>query len=555
MEHEISTNSSEILFFDKAQYDKPTGRIFSETGSEVHIRPQSARVLSLLAERTGLLVTREDIVNQVWADAVTTDDSLTQCIANIRRALGKGAVETYPKKGYALKPTEPENAGVRSSAENFPGTKKQPLRAYYLSAAAISIVLLGLAVFSLTKTPESQAIDLPAISTRNTIAVLPFTDLSNNAELDYFRNGLAEDLTTGLSKVPGLTVIAYASSVDFPNAESGFKSIATELGVRYLVRGTVRQNANRVRVTVSLVDPYDGFNLWAEKYDRPRHDSLYIQDEVASEIVTALSLEFNIENTLPPRVEPDAYDMLLRGLDPMRSMTKDGNFKARDFFERALKLDPEYARANASIAITYAREPLLQGSPMSAGKTVTTGLEYAVKAIQLDPELPHAYLALGLLNLSVRKFDTALSATRHALKLDRNFSEGYALLAEVAMYGGNLSEALSAIQRARVLHPKHPATYYWLEANIHYLMGNYALAAQVRKETTPENFIHKDVLLTYAANEAQMGNIKAAKEIVRQLEALIPNVTVQAFIQQLPYRSPERSAALLSGIRKTRDAD
>lgn len=553
MEHEISTNSSEILFFDKARYDKPTGRIFSETGSEVHIRPQSARVLSLLAERTGLLVTREDIVNQVWADAVTTDDSLTQCIADIRRALGKGAVETYPKKGYALKPTEPENTGVRSPARSHPSKKKRT--AYFFSAAAISIILLTVAVLSLTENPESQAIDLPAISTRNTIAVLPFTDLSNNAELDYFRNGLAEDLTTGLSKVPGLTVIAYASSVDFPNAESGFKSIATELGVRYLVRGTVRQNANRVRITVSLVDPYDGFNLWAEKYDRPRHDPLYIQDEVASEIVTALSLEFNIENTHPPRVEPDAYDMLLRGLDPMRSMTKDGNFKARDFFERALKLDPEYARAYASIAITYAREPLLQGSPMSAGKTVTTGLEYAVKAIQLDPELPHAYFALGLLNLSVRKFDTALSATRHALKLDRNFSEGYALLAEVAMYGGNLSEALSAIQRARVLHPKHPATYYWLEANIHYLMGNYALAAQVLNETPPENFIHKDALLTYAANEAQMGNIKAAKPIVGQLATLLSDISLQDYIQQLPYRSPERSAALLAGIRKTGGAD
>ncbi|MFT5351851.1 MAG: adenylate cyclase, partial [Gammaproteobacteria bacterium] len=302
----------------------------------------------------------------------------------------------------------------------------------------------------------------PVVIRENTLAVLPFHNLGGDAEIQYFSDGLSEDLTTDLSKVKGLTVISYASSFDYPNAQSGFKIIARELGVRYLVRGTVRHNGDRVRINVSLVDPLDGFNIWTDRYERARSNPFDVQEEVTLQIVNALSLTLETDKEELKKIDPNAYYMLLRGLEPLRELTASGSVRARVFFERALVLDPQYARAYASIAVSYGREMILRHSDEASEASVKKGLEAAITATILDPNIPDAYFAIGLLNLVIKEYDNALAAVRHAIKLDGNYSDGYALLAEVAFYGGDLNEALIAIKRAKLLHPHHPYSYDWI---------------------------------------------------------------------------------------------
>lgn len=396
-----------------------------------------------------------------------------------------------------------------------------------------------------------EAIVPPIVKRENTLAVLPFHNLGGDTEIQYFSDGLSQDLTTDLSKVKGLTVISYASSFDYPNAESGFKTIARELGVRYLVRGTVRHNADRVRINVSLVDPLDGFNIWTDRYERARSNPFDVQEEVTRQIVNALSLTLETDKEELKQIDPDAYYMLLRGLEPLRELTASGSADARVFFERALALDPQYARAYASIAVSYGREMILRYSDETSEASVKKGLEAAITATILDPNIPHAYYAIGLLNLVIKEYDNALAAVRHAIKLDRNYSDGYALLAEVALYGGDLNEALIAIKRAKLLHPHHPYSYDWIEGNILYQLGRFDDAKPFLEKAVNLSPQFYQGLITLAANYGQQGYIELASSVLSKARAMEPDRDVVNAVSQMPFESEERRNALIGGLQKS----
>ena len=355
---------SQILLIGRCRYDLSSGKLTTGEGTPLHLRRQSSEVLAELAANTGEVVARDDLVEAVWKDVATTDDSLIQCIADIRRAVGKEAVETFPKIGYRLV------ASREIRSERKAGS------AMVAIFALIAIAASAIGVWQVTspdEIPDTQVrIDPPRIIPEKTLAVLPFVNLGGAPDQRYFGDGLSEDLTTDLAKIPDLTVIAFASSGDFPQAEAGFSEIASDLGVRYLVRGTVRHSGDRVRINVALIDPQQGVNIWAERFDRIRQDPFEIQEDVTQAIVDALSLELEAE-IAPSRVSPDAYFMLLRGLEPLREGTLAGNQRAREFFERALELDPNYARAHAYMAVAHGRDVMFNYTNQRNGDAVAKG--------------------------------------------------------------------------------------------------------------------------------------------------------------------------------------
>ncbi|MBT8425195.1 MAG: winged helix-turn-helix domain-containing protein, partial [Silicimonas sp.] len=226
---------SESLSIGRGQYDPETGSLTDEDGQPIHLRRQSAEVLAVLAASPGEIVGREPIIETVWKDVATTDDSLIQCISDIRRALGKEVVETYPKVGYRLAATSTEDQASRQ-------VRNRPIVA--IAAAVVLVVAISIGLWHSGNRSNSPATDTtvvpPRIVSDKTLAVLPFVNLGGGEALQYFGDGLSEDLTTDLAKIADLTVISFASSGDFPEAEAGFRDIANNLGVRYLVRGTVR---------------------------------------------------------------------------------------------------------------------------------------------------------------------------------------------------------------------------------------------------------------------------------------------------------------------------
>lgn len=540
---------SRILLIGQGRYDLETGALTAADGAPIHLRKQSADVLAVLSSQAGEVVDREALVQAVWKEIATTDDSLIQCIGDIRRALGKEVIETYPKIGYRL-------VAVAASADRAAGRPRIRLRLI----ASVGAIMLFASGLGLWLTSGSGGIDNgmaaivpPRIVPDKTLAVLPFVNLGGGDELQFFGDGLSEDLTTDLAKIPDLTVIAYASSGDFPKAEAGFREIADNLGVRYLVRGTVRHSNDRVRINVSLIDPFEGVNVWAERFDRVRQDPFDVQEDVTHAIVEALSLSLEA-SVVPSRVATDAYFMLLRGLEPLREGTIEGNARAREYFEKALDLEPDYARAHAYIAVTYGRDMMFDYAALSQRQSVQPGLQAAIAAIRLDPDIPNAYYALAILNLAIGENDKALAAARHSIQLNRNFAEGYAILAEAAAYGGDLDEAREAIQHAKRLHPHHPARFDWIEAHVHLQLGN-AETARALLETTVEEapgFAAAFVLL--AVTYAELGEDERAKLVLAALRGQRPGFQVEEFIASAPFASEDRRQRLNHGLMTiTRD--
>ncbi len=536
---------SRVLQIGQGRYDLETGALAAADGRPIHLRKQSAEVLAVLSSRAGEVVDREALVQAVWKDIATTDDSLIQCISDIRRALGKDVIETYPKIGYRL-------VAVAASADRLTGL---PHISFRLIAAVGAFVLFasGLGLWLNSSfggfDADSAVIVPPRIVPDKTLAVLPFVNLGGGDELQFFGDGLSEDLTTDLAKIPDLTVIAFASSGDFPQAEAGFREIADNLGVRYLVRGTVRHSNDRVRINVSLIDPFEGVNVWAERFDRVRQDPFDVQEDVTRAIVDALSLSLKA-NVVPLRVATDAYFMLLRGLEPLREGTIEGNQRAREYFEKALALEPNYARAHAYIAVAYGRDMMFDYAAPSPRQSVQQGLQAAIAAIQLDPDIPNAYFALAILNLAIGENDKALAAARHSIQLNRNFAEGYAILAEAAVYGGDLEEAREAIQHAKRLHPHHSARFDWIEAHVHFQLGDAETARALLEMTVEEapGFAAAFVLL--AATYAELGEYERAKSVLAALRAQRPGFQVHKFVASAPFATEDRRQRLDDALQR-----
>ncbi|WP_227420946.1 tetratricopeptide repeat protein [Roseitranquillus sediminis] len=419
-------------------------------------------------------------------------------------------------------------------------------------AAGFAAALAATAFLAFQRSPVtalSEPIVPPTVELGRPLAVLPFVNLSEDPGLRYFSDRLSEDLTTDLSKVEGLTVISHASSFDFRDAERGFASIADDLGVRYLVRGTVRHHADRVRINVALVDPVGEANLWAERFDGDSRNPFDVQEEITRQIVDALSLTLGAEDGVQRRVETDAYYMLLRGLEPLRAHTAAGNLEAREYFERALELDPEYARAHANIAITYGREYVFLYADEPAPESVTRGLEAAITAIRLDPNLPDAYFALGVLNMVIGEHDNALAAARHSIRLDENFSDGYALLAEVGVHGGNLDEALAAIRHAKLLHPRYPFWYDWIEGHTLFQLGHYDKAQPLLQRVADGNPGFYRGLITLAANYGQQSDRAAASAVLAEARTINPDITLSGEAEKAQYQFAARRERLAEGLK------
>jgi pentatricopeptide repeat protein len=539
MSDEKYTKTPEILKFGAIRLHTATGELRTPDGERLSLRPQSAEVLSLLLQHAGEVVSERVMLDTVWQGIITTDDSLAQCIEDIRGVLGGQSVETVPNGGYRLR--IPDVAPDDASAADH--TERQWLP--FVIAGVGAVLAFAIALF-LSKPDHRSATGNEAADI--TLAVLPFISLGSATD-PLFSNGLAEDLSTDLSKTSGLQVISYGSSSGYVNADSGFREIAEALGADYLVRGTVTEQDDRVRVNVSLIDPENGLNIWADRYDRPMDNPFDVQTQAANQIIRALSINRAVEQTTPNRI-PQAYRMLLRGMDRLREATPVAYEEARGYFRRALAFDPDYARAHAGVAVTYARSAMLAGSEEDTQQQVEAGLESAMAAIGSNAEQPLAYFAVGLLNITLKDHEKAIDAARNSIELYPSFADGYALLAEASLYGGDLNEGLSAMRQAKKLHPHFPPSYLWIEGSLLYYLNRYNDAENLLStffELTPES---RAGMLMLAASYVQMDDIEKAKAVIASMseDGVMPDTEKE--IDQLPFSLEERSESIRDALSK-----
>jgi adenylate cyclase len=319
-----------------------------------------------------------------------------------------------------------------------------------------------------------------AVSAKPAIAVLPFVNMSEDQGQEYFSDGMTEDLITDLAKLTALFVIARNSAFTYKGKTIKIEQIGRELGVRYLIEGSVRMANSRVRITAQLVDTTTGYHLWAERYDRDVQDIFAVQAEIARRITTALALQLTPEETKSIEQKDtanlEAWEHFMRGLELYRHYTKEENAQAREHFEQAMRLDPQFVRAYAHLSATY-RSDWNYGWSADPEASEQRAFELAQQAVSLNPALPYGHQELAYLYVYRGQHEPAIAAAQEAVKLSgASNTAGAAVLAQMLIYGGQPEQAIPLVEEAIRRDPRAPAYYFYHLGQAFYVLRQYEQA-------------------------------------------------------------------------------
>ncbi len=459
-----------LLSFEPFQLDVRNEQLWR--GQEViRLTNKALAILHYLAERSGQLVTKDELFAAVWPGVVVSDSALVACIGELRRALGDARrtprfIETVHGRGYRF---------IASI------TTAQPVSS---------------SKFQVSSSPPSS---LP-LPDKPSIAVLPFVNMSGDVEQEYFSDGLTEILTGDLSKISSLFVIARNSAFTYKGKVVKVQDVGREMGVRYVVEGGVLKAKGQVRITAQLIDATSGYHLWAERYDRSLKDLFALQDEIVQKIVTTLKLQLTLqEQGYIVRKHTDnleAYDFLLRGIELLFRYAQESNVQARQMYEKALTLDPQYAEAYAWLSWAYYFEWVFFWN--TDPQTLERAFELAQQAIALDDSLPRAHSALGYVYMEKQRYDQAIAEGERAIALDPNHADSYAIQAGTLILAGRPADALRLAEQAMRLNPRYPPFYLLMLSGAYYFTGRSTEAVATAKEFVSRSPSHLHGLLGLA---------------------------------------------------------
>jgi TolB-like protein/tetratricopeptide (TPR) repeat protein len=519
--------SQQDFEFGPFRYDTHT-RSLTRDGGPISVGGRALDVLAVLASAAGETVGKDALLDRAWPGLTVDENNLQVQISALRKALGEGWIVTVPGRGYRL--TVPSE-GVGRPAGN----------------------------------PKTMS-EGPALPDRPSIAVLAFTNMSRDADQEYFSDGIADDIITDLSRNRSLFVIARTSSFTYKGRSVDVKIIGRELGVRYLVEGSVRRGGDRIRITAQLIDAITGNHLWAERYDRGISDIFAVQDEITERVVSAIEPELyaaeNVRSQSKPPGSLDAWECVIRALSCFGRGTLDENSEAEALCRRAVAIAPGYGRAHSLLAWTLLRRSAYSGDLQGVVSEVNAETRIA---LDLDDRDSWAHLAQGILLTRLHHFDDAERALCRALDLNPNFALAHAFLAWSRSSSPTFhrkSVPTLAMQRARddavhsaehalrlSPHDRHVGLYTSLAmANVHFVAGRYSESAKWARNALEKNPGHIAGHSFVTAALAMEGNLTAASEARDTLLRLHAGYSLTWMRENQPFSS-EMADRLGEGLR------
>jgi len=493
----------------------------------VALEPQVFDLLVYLVENRERVVSKDDLIASVWGGRIVSDSTLTSRINAARMAIADSGedqrlIRTLARKGFRFV----GDVRTGSDADAAPGKPSE-----YLRAAA-----------------SLPALDRPAI------AVLPFANMSGEPEQEYFSDGISEDIITALSKLRWFFVIARNSSFIYKGKAVHMKQVAEDLGVGYVLEGSVRKSGDRVRITAQLNDVATGSHIWAERYDRGLADVFAVQDEITEAIVAAIEPQlYAAENFRAQRKPPDsmdAWDLVMRALSHYWRVTRQDHMVAQALLEKATTIDPHYGQALGLLASSHAFGGHMGWEDMTV--TAPIAERAASAAIRVDSEDPWAHFALGYVRLHARRFEDSLAELELALQLNPNFSLAQAYYGLTLAYCGRWEEGDLATRRAIRLSPRDPfaAIYCGIGSYALFVGGRYEEAMQLAREGIRQraDFVGAHRVLTSAAGMA--GRDEIARAALQELKRAQPNISLDWIAKQIPTMRPSDREHYLEGFRR-----
>lgn len=491
-------------------------------GAAVPLQPQVFDLLLYLVEQRARVVSKDDLINQIWGDRIVSDSALNSRINAARKAIGDdGAaqrlIKTIPRKGF------------RFVGEVREETAASPARAEARPA-------------------PPRATDRPAI------AVLAFENMSGDPAQDYFGDGISEDILTALSKQRWFMVIARNSSFTYKGRAVDIRQIAEELGVRYVVEGSVRKADNRVRITAQLNDAVSGNHLWAERYDRELVDVFAVQDEITNAIVAAIEPQLHAAESFRAHRKPpanlDAWDLLMRALSHYWRVTRRDHETARALLERAIEIDPNYGQALSVLAVNDMFGVHLGWAELAAVAPAAEAA--ALAAVRCDHEDAWAHAALGSVCFSTRRLADALSEFEQALSLNPNFSLAQGYYALALSYAGRSQDSFEAAQRAIRLSPRDPslAIYHGIAAYARFTERRYDEAIALAREAIRHRGDLTGAYRVLAVSAGMTGDSALAEMALGELRRTQPNISLHWIATRLPWANDGDREHYLEGFRR-----
>ena len=520
-------SSAEDLLFEGFRLDRRGGVLYRlgqrEEGAPVGLGARAIGLLGLLAARHGEVVSKDAIMKEVWPGRVVEEANLNVQVSRLRHVLDQhrtqgSCIQTIPGRGYSF--VAPV---IRLGADAAPASA-----------------------------PPTEPGAHP--QQRLSIVVLPFDNLSRDPGQQYLADGITEDLTTNLSRFTDLLVISRNTAFTYRGKRFNTKQIGRELGVRYVLKGSLRRAAKRVRVSAQLIEADADAHLWAERFDCHLRDFFALQDEVAAAIAGAIEPELlkSERNRVAhrPLQTEDAYEFYQRGLWHFYRYTKEDNVEAQALFRRAIAVDRQYAQPVAQLAITLCNAAYL-GWVDDVKLHYAEAYELAHHAVSLDARYPPAHFALGLVCMWTQRSDAAMSSFQQAIDLNPSYAAAHVLLGQMYLYRGHPEEAIALAERGIRLSPRDPRLFIWLPAlaGAHYQLRHYAQAVEAGRRSWMLNRNWPAGLRYVVAGLARLGRVEEAKAALEELKLLNPNF---AFVEGNLLRLYEDRAAadhILDGLR------
>jgi len=394
----------------------------------------------------------------------------------------------------------------------------------------------------------------PQVPDKPSIAVLPFDNMSGDAEQAYFSDGMTEDLITDLSKVSGLFVIARNSSFAYRGKAVKVQEIGQELGVRFVLEGSIRKAGNRVRITAQLIDAGSGGHLWADRFDGDLTDIFATQDEVVQKIVGALAVKLTLgeEQRMTRRRgtgNVEAYEFWWRARELLARGTQEAVIQCQAMHRRAIEIDPRFAAPHAGLAFASVSD-YVNAWAADPAQALEEAERWARRAIELDDQEPVGHMALGNVLVWRRNYDDALAALNRAIELDPNYAQGHVLRGMALMYAGCPAEALEPIATAMRLDPHYPGVLLHILAQVHFSLGQYETAAGYLLDRIARNPSTDASRMLLAACYGNLGRLEEARAAWAELLAINPGFSMTQRARVLPYKDARDFERITDGLAK-----
>jgi TolB-like protein/cytochrome c-type biogenesis protein CcmH/NrfG len=506
------------LTFGRFSLD-PRGGLMSGA-RRVRLTPKALALLCYMAGRPGEVIPKEELFAAVWPEVTVGDAALVTCIQELRKALGDDArrpryIETLHRRGY-----------------RFIGK---------LAAAPLPAMA----------DDKAEALALPD---RPSIAVLPFANMSDEPDQEYFADGISEDLITGLSRIRWLFVIARNSCFVYKNRAVDVKQVSRELGVRYVLEGSVRRAGKRIRISAQLIDAASGGHIWAERYDRELGDIFAVQDEITRNVVAAIEPRLMAAEggRALSRSADDlgAWERVARAQTHVWRLTRADHATAIEGLTQAVDAWPDYAPARSRLAFRLLFAAHMGWIDREAG--LRKGREHAVRAMALDDSDSWGLAALGYLAMMERRTEQSIAAFRRAVELNPNSATAHGDLGRGLAFAGFDREAIAHADEAIRLSPMDPDMALFLGgiAVAHYGAGRYADAHRVSEEIMRLRPGFQGAQRLHCASLAQMGRIDEARAYLEAVRREQPQLSLAWIRTGVPYQTPELMERFLDGMRK-----